>query len=71
MKNEIEKLAHELEPIVDRAGIAQVLDALALLADLKASHVAEAWSDRGLERAWIRISGRLETVAKAAAAERL
>lgn len=61
--DDIEKLAEELEPAVDRHGIADVLEALAVLAALKADHVATNWGDRGLAKSWEHVSRKIEQTA--------
>jgi hypothetical protein len=67
----VERAAEELEPIVDRHGIAGVLEALALVAQLKAEHITTNWNDRGLARSWKQLATRIARLAKAAHQERL
>ena len=59
----VEELAAELEPLVDRHGIADVLEALAVLGALKAEHVATNWGDQGLAQAWERVASKIEEAA--------
>lgn len=68
---EVERAAESLEPIVDKHGIACVLEALALVAELKADHIASNWGDRGLAAAWKRVAGKVAQTARVAAREKL
>lgn len=45
-----------LEAMVDRLGMHIVLDYLSDIAVLKASHVEEAWQDKGLAKAWMKVA---------------
>jgi hypothetical protein len=66
-----EELATVLEPIVDRHGIGQVLQALSYLVGLKADFIESNWQDYGLAKAWRRIGKRLGNVVAAALDEDL
>ena len=67
----LEELAAELEPLVDRHGMADVLESLAVLAALKEEHVASNWGDRELARSWKRVASRIEQAARVSRQERL
>lgn len=57
---DIEKLAHDLEPFVDRHSLSAVLDALALLAELKSEYLAVNWQDAAAASAWGRAARAIE-----------
>ena len=67
----LEELAAELEPMVARHGMADVLESLAVLAALKEEHVASNWGDRELARSWKRVASRIEQAARVSRQERL
>jgi NAD-dependent oxidoreductase involved in siderophore biosynthesis len=54
----VEELAGQLEPVVDRHGIAAVLEALAFLCEAKSEHITSAWQDRALARSWKKVGAR-------------
>jgi hypothetical protein len=56
----LEELVAQLEPMVDRHTIADVLESLAVLAALKAEHVSTNWGDRTLARSWERVARKIE-----------
>ena len=68
---EAEELAKALEPIVDRHGIGQVLQALSYLVGVKADFIESHWQDRGLAKAWRGIGRRLGQVVSVALDEDL
>jgi hypothetical protein len=41
-----------LEQVVDRVGLAKVLEALVQIAIEKAEHVSTAWGDKALAKSW-------------------
>lgn len=49
-----------LEGMVDRVGVAMVLNTLAGIAYSKAAHVSEAWQDAPLSRRWEQMARALE-----------
>lgn len=67
----VERIASELEAVVDRHGLAHVLDALAWLVEAKADAVRENWQDEPLARAWSRAGRRIDTAARAGHRERV
>lgn len=67
----LEELAEELEPLVDRHGMADLLESLAVLSALKQDHVATNWGDRELARSWKRVALKIEQAARVAREERL
>jgi hypothetical protein len=54
----------ELEAMVDRVGIRNVLYALAKICDGKAEHVASMWQDVSTAQVWNRWAWRLEGLAE-------
>ena len=71
MTRDQEELVAELEVMVDRRGLATVLDALSFLADLKRDHIMESWQDRTLAASWSRLARQIEKAAVSAQKERL
>ena len=67
----VEELANSLEPIVDKEGIARVLEALAYLCEAKKEHILSSWGDQALARSWGRVAGKVTQAARTAAPERL
>jgi hypothetical protein len=57
----------ELEAMVDRVGIRNVLYALAKICDGKAEHVASMWQDVATAQVWNRWAWRLEGLAEGSA----
>ncbi len=55
-------LADVLEQQIDRYTLTVVLDALEEVCGLKAQHVAEAWQDTALAKAWSDAATRLDRV---------
>ena len=47
-----EQEAHDLEGLIDRRGIEQVLQQISEICGAKAEHIASAWQDAGLARRW-------------------
>ena len=60
--DKVEKLAYEIESMVDRNSMARVLDLLAIMCAMKAEHIQSSWGDRNLAKAWTQLA---EKVAKA------
>lgn len=56
--------SEQLESLVDRYGIARILQHLADIAMEKSDHIAQTWQDRGLAMAWSRVSNRIATCAE-------
>jgi hypothetical protein len=54
----------ELEGMVDRVGIRNVLYALAKICDGKAEHVASMWQDTSTAQVWNRWAWRIESLAE-------
>ena len=52
----------ELESMVDKVGIRNVLWALAHIAGAKAEHVATNWQDVLLAKQWMKISGQIQSL---------
>jgi hypothetical protein len=58
---------YALETEIDECGLELVLDAIAEICHGKADHVASAWQDREMARAWTRAAKAIEhAVARAA-----
>jgi hypothetical protein len=53
----------DLEGMVDRVGIRNVLYALAKICDGKAEHVASMWQDTSTAQVWNRWAWRIESLA--------
>jgi hypothetical protein len=51
---EFTKLQNEVEALLDRHPIDELVAALAEVCDLKASHVLENWQDKHLAKLWQR-----------------
>ncbi|MDX2023247.1 MAG: hypothetical protein SF187_23640 [Deltaproteobacteria bacterium] len=62
--DKVDKLAYEIEAMVDRNSMARVLDLLAIMCAMKADHIHSNWGDRNLAKAWTQLA---EKVAKACA----
>lgn len=45
-------LDEQLEPIIDRYGLDNVLDMIGLICGQKAAHIAENWQDTALAKRW-------------------
>ena len=58
-----------LEGLVDQAGLAVTIDALATVCVAKAEHLKSNWQDEVAARPWTRLGLRLDTVATAAKRE--
>ena len=54
----------ELEGMVDRVGIRNVLYALAKICDGKAEHTASMWQDTSTAQVWNRWAWRIESLAE-------
>jgi hypothetical protein len=52
-----EQEAHDLETLIDRRGIEQVLQQINEICGAKSEHVASAWQDAGLARRWATVEG--------------
>jgi hypothetical protein len=52
-----EQEALDLEALIDRRGIEQVLQQISEICGLKAQHVAEAWQGAALSRRWATVEG--------------
>ena len=52
-----EQEAFNLEGLIDRRGIEQVLQQISDICGLKAQHVAEFWQDAGLAMRWATVEG--------------
>ena len=61
----------ELETMVDKVGVRNVLYALAHIARAKEEHIAVNWQDMGLARDWREIARHIEGTANKLAAKRL
>lgn len=53
-------LQTELEALIDRHGIATVLEAVTEVCNLKAAHIAENWQDMKLAKTWERVARLVE-----------
>ncbi len=53
-------LEAEMEALLDRYGMGNVLGALATVASGKAEHIASAWQDAKLAKRWERFAARLD-----------
>lgn len=60
-----------LESLVDKTNMADVVNLLSEIADLKEQHVLENWQDRALASAWRRVSAKLRNCAVAVHKEHL
>ena len=58
----------ELESMVDRVGLANVLYALAHIASAKSEHIETNWQDKLAATQWSRAARRLDTAARKASA---
>jgi hypothetical protein len=67
----LEELAAELEPLVDRHGMTDLLESLVVLSALKEEHVATNWGDQQLARSWKRVAAKIEQAARMARQEGL
>jgi hypothetical protein len=52
-----EQEAYDLEGLIDRRGIEQVLQQISDICGLKAQHVAENWQDAAMARRWATVEG--------------
>jgi hypothetical protein len=52
-----EQELHDLERLVDRRGIEQVLQQISELCGAKAEHIASNWQDAALARRWCTVEG--------------
>ena len=52
----------ELERLVDRHGLAQVLELLQVIAGLKAEHIRHTWQDEALAKVWDRAGRRIAAI---------
>jgi len=50
----------QLESIVDEHGLAQTIEMLAEICNLKADHIRSNWQDESLACLWGRMSGKLQ-----------
>ena len=53
-----EQEAYDLEGLIDRRGIEQVLQQISEICGAKAEHAAREWQDAGLARRWATVAGR-------------
>jgi hypothetical protein len=53
----------QLEQIVDRVGLKNVIETLAIICDLKADHILSNWQDSSTASAWQRNTKVLDTAA--------
>jgi hypothetical protein len=54
----------DLETLIDRVGMKNVLYALAVIANEKAEHLALNWQDSFLSRTWERNAAKIEKCAR-------
>ena len=47
-----QKIMDDLEDLIDKKGLREVLESLCSICYEKADHVALNWQDKGLSRAW-------------------
>lgn len=52
-----EKELFELEMLIDRRGISDVLMAISEICGAKAEHIAHAWQDASLAKRWATVEG--------------
>ncbi len=52
-----EQEALDLERLIDRGGMEQVLQQVSEICGAKAQHISEAWQDAGLARRWATVEG--------------
>jgi hypothetical protein len=52
-----EQEAHDLETLIDRRGVEQVLQQISEICGAKAEHIASNWQDAGLARRWATVEG--------------
>jgi hypothetical protein len=50
---------HSIEALVDKHGLAHMLDALGVIAQDKAAHIVENWQDRPTASLWSRAAARI------------
>lgn len=55
----IDELA-TLETLIDRCGLAPVMDALVLICDEKAAHLTQNWNDKSGAKIWMRAARTIE-----------
>lgn len=69
--DKVDKLAYEIEQMVDRNSMARVLDLLAILANLKSEHISSNWGDRNLAKAWNQLAQKVAKACEFAERENL
>lgn len=60
-----------LELLVDRDGVLETLERLALICHAKSDHIDETWQDAGLADVWTRMGRRIGSVVDSEAFRRL
>lgn len=53
---------YDLEALIDRRGIEQVLVALALICNEKAEHVVHSWQDATLAKRWVAVGTAIDLI---------
>lgn len=63
MIDKTSSLSDALEMCVDRSGLANLLEVLAIVCEEKAEHIQANWQDRALAGAWERTAKELDRIA--------
>jgi len=66
-----EELEVQVEQLIDKSNLHQVLVAISRVCGEKATHVAEAWQDRALARTWDQAGNVVDTAAMRASVLRV
>jgi hypothetical protein len=57
-------LAMKLETLVDHSSLAEIVDCLSAICELKADHIREHWQDTSTANAWAIASREMEATKK-------
>jgi hypothetical protein len=61
----LEEIAEDLEPVVDRVGLKEVIDTLVYICYEKAEHLESAWQDAEAAKAWTKAGIKLDKLSDA------
>ena len=60
---EVTPLSEVIEKHIDRIGLPQMLELIAIICDEKEQHIRANWQDNGLANVWATMSRRLDKLA--------
>ena len=62
MNQSIKEASYQLEQLIDKFTLPQIIDQLAVVCREKADHLRENWQDNNAARLWDRNANKLESI---------